>query len=222
MTGLAPLYDVIATRLAEWGAAREPVAFTVALIALSAKMARADGVVSIDEVEMFRRIVEIPEGEERAVERLFDLAQRDIAGFESHAARIAGLATADPVLLGDVLEGLFHIAAADGFVHERELAFLERVGEIFGLAGPAFERIASGFVRRRGPDPYRILGIPRDADDETVKKAWRKLVVECHPDRHFAHGLPREAMAILTDRMASINAAFEQIRLERGLGRVAG
>lgn len=221
-TGLAPLWDFVATRIAEWGAAREPVAFTVALIALSAKMARADGVVSIDEVEMFRRLVEVPEGEERNVERLFDIAQRDVAGYETHARRIAELARGDVVFLGDVLEGLFHIAAADGWVHEHELAFLERVGEIFALPDAAFDRIAAGFVRRRrGRDPYRLLGVAADADDDTVRRAWRRLVAECHPDRHLAHGLPKEAIAILTDRTAALNAAWEEIRQERGLGRAA-
>ena len=219
MTGLAPLWDRVSDWVGERMAARGAVAFTVALISLSAKMAKADGIVTAEEVTTFRRVVEIPPGEEKNVERLFDLAQRDIAGFETHAARIRDIAKGDRVFLEDVLEGLFLIAAADSWVHERELAFLERVGEIFGVEPRRFEAIAAGFVRRRGPDPYRVLGVARDAEDEAVKKAWRRAVSECHPDRHFAHGLPAEAMAILTDRLASINAAWEAIRLERGLMR---
>ncbi len=219
LTGLSPLWDRLTAWVGERTAARGQVAFTVALIALSAKMARADGVVTAEEVLTFRRVVEIPPGEERNVERLFDLAQRDIAGFEHHAGRIRDLAEGDVVFLEDVLEGLFLIAAADTFVHEREMAFLERVGEIFGLDERRFERIAAGFVRRRGPDPYRVLGVARDAEDAAVKTAWRKAVSECHPDRHFAHGLPAEAMAILTDRLAAINGAWEAIRLERGLAK---
>jgi DnaJ like chaperone protein len=153
LTGLSPLWDRIASWVGERAAARGPVAFTVALIALSAKMAKADGIVTAEEVETFRRVVEIPSGEERNVERLFDLAQRDVAGFESHAARIRGLAAGDTVFLEDVLEGLFLIAAADTFVHEREMAFLERVAEIFGIEERRFEAIAAGFVKRRGPIP---------------------------------------------------------------------
>jgi len=218
-TGVSPLWDRLSGWLGERAAARGPVAFTVALISLAAKMAKADGIVTAEEVETFRRVVEIPPGEEKNVERLFDLAQRDVAGFEAHAARIRDLAKGDPVFLGDVLEGLFLIAAADSFVHEREMAFLERVGEVFGLEERRFAAIAAGFVRRRGPDPYRVLGVTREADDAAVKTAWRKAVGECHPDRHFAHGLPEEAMAILTDRLAAINAAWETIRMERGLAR---
>ena len=219
LTGIGPLWDRISAWVGERLASRGPVAFTMALIALSAKMAKADGIVTAEEVQAFRRVVEVPAGEERNVERLFDLAQRDIAGFESHAARIAAIARGDRVFLEDVLEGLFLIAAADSFVHEREMAFLERVGEIFEIDARRFEAIAAGFVRRRGPDPYRVLGVSREAEDGEVKKAWRKAVAECHPDRHFAHGLPPEAIAILTDRLAALNGAWEAVRLERGLAK---
>jgi DnaJ like chaperone protein len=217
LTGVGPFCEALCDRVREWWAGDGEVAFTVALISLAAKMAKADGVVTADEVATFRGVVEIPPGEERNVERLFDLARRDVAGFEAHAARIATLAGGDTVFLGDVLTGLFHIATADAYVHEAELAFLERVGEIFGLERREFDRIAGGFVRLKGPDPYRVLGVAATASDAEVKTAWRKAVAECHPDRHFAHGLPREAMAILNDRLAAINAAWERVRLERGM-----
>ncbi len=219
LTGIGPLWDRIAGWVGERAAARGQVAFTVALIALSAKMAKADGIVTAEEVLAFRRVVDIPAGEERNVEHLFDLAQRDIAGFETYAARIREIAGGDTVFLEDVLEGLFLIAAADTLVHEREMAFLERVAEIFAVEARRFEAIAAGFVRRRGPDPYRVLGVEREASDAEVKTAWRKAVAECHPDRHFAHGLPPEAVAILTDRLAALNTAWEAVRLERGLGK---
>lgn len=217
LTGVGPFLETIGERFQDWFAGTGEVAFTVALISLAAKMAKADGVVTADEIATFRRVVEVPPGEERNVERLFDLARRDVAGFEAHALRIAKLAKGETVFLEDVLTGLFHIAAADSYVHEAELAFLERVGDIFELDRATFERIAGGFVRRRGPDPYRVIGVDRAASDVEVKSAWRKAVAQCHPDRHFAQGLPREAMAILNDRLAAINGAWERIRAERGL-----
>ena len=217
LTGVGPFCEALVERVREWWAGDGEIAFTVALISLSAKMAKADGVVTTDEIETFRKVVEIPPGEERNVERLFDLARRDVAGFEAHAARIAAVAGGDAVFLGDVLTGLFHIAAADSYLHEAELAFLERVGEIFGLDRSRFDRIAGGFVRRKGPDPYRVLGVSPDATDQEVKAAWRRAATACHPDLHFSHGLPREAMAILDDQMAAVNAAWERVRLERGL-----
>lgn len=217
LTGVCVLVDAARDVIRQAGEDRRPVTFTVALIALSAKMAKADGIVSTDELSMFRRIVDIPEGEEAHVQRLFSLAQADVAGFETYAERIRALAEGDEGFLIDVLEGMFHIAVADAYVHEKELAFLTRLGEIFGLSQPTFDRVAAGFIRRGGPDPYRILGVLRSASDEEIKRAWRKLASENHPDRHAAHGLPQEMMAILTDRLQQINAAYDTIRLERGL-----
>lgn len=216
-TGIGPMADRIAGLIARLGEGRKPVAFTVALIALSAKMAKADGIVSADEVQAFRRVVEIPTDEEANVHRLFDLAKADVAGFEIYAARVADLAENDTLFLVDVLDGLFHIATADAFVHHLEMDYLARVGEIFGLDQGAFERVAARHVRLKGPDPYAILGISPDASDEAVKRQWRRLVAECHPDLHFAKGLPREAMALLTDRLQQLNTAYEAVRLQRGL-----
>lgn len=216
-TGIVPLVDRLVAAIARLGEDSKPVAFTVALIALSAKMAKADGLVTIDEVQAFRRVVEIPPEEERNVHRLFELAMRDVAGFEAYATRIAALAEGDGVFLADVLDGLFHIATADAFVHHLELDYLERVAEIFGLDRPAFERAAARHVRLRGPDPYRVLGLDREVSDDEVKRRWRKLVTENHPDLHFAKGLPHEAMALLTDRLQEINKAYETIRVERGM-----
>lgn len=216
-TGIGPILTALGDKLRSLVGFTGEAAFTVALISLAAKMAKADGIVTADEVAMFRRVVDVPPGEERNVERLFDLARRDVAGFEAHAAKIREIVSGDPVFLADVLTGLFHIAAADSYVHEAELAFLERVGEIFCFDRRGFEKIASGFVRRRGSDPYKVLGVSAAASDEAVKKAWRQAVTECHPDRHFAHGLPKEAMAILNDRLAAVNEAWERVRLERGL-----
>src|SRR5690606_18287608 len=131
------------------------------LIALSAKMAKADGIVTAAEVAAFERMFTVPESEERRVRRLFDLAQRDTAGFEAYAARIKGFYGEDRDGLEDVIDGLFAIAAADGAVHEAEYVYLERVGDIFGVTGRAFERIAARHVVPDTGDPYVILGVDR-------------------------------------------------------------
>lgn len=217
LTGIGTLVDRVTGLIQRWGEAGRPVAFTVALIALSAKMAKADGLVSMEEVEAFRRVVEIPASEEKNVHRLFDLAKEDVAGFEAYAARIRDLADGEGVFLEDVLDGLFHIATADAFVHHLELDYLERVADIFGFDRRAYERVAARHVRLGGPDPYRVLGLGREASDEEVKRRWRRLVAENHPDVHFAKGLPHEAMALLTERLQEINKAFETIRSERGM-----
>ena len=192
-------------------ATRRQVAFSVALIALSAKMAKADGVVTASEVAAFRRIFSMPESEEGHVTRLFDLAKKDVAGYDAYAARVAALYADSPDTLVDVLDGLFFIAKADGAVHEAELTFLENVATIFGIAGPAFERIAARHVIGPEGDPYLVLDVDRSWPLSEIRTQYRKLVSENHPDRMIARGMPQDFIAIANDRLAAINRAWEQI-----------
>jgi DnaJ like chaperone protein len=196
-------------------ASRRQVAFSVALIALSAKMAKADGIVTADEVAAFRRGLAIPPGEERNVERLFDLARQDVAGFETYARRIATLYDDDCCPLEDVLDGLFVIAKADGAVHA-EMAYLDQVATIFGFAEADFERIAARHVVPEEGDPYLILGADRGWSFDQIRRHYRRLVTENHPDKVIARGLPEEFVIIANDRLAAINRAWERIERERG------
>jgi len=216
-SGGAGLIERLVAAIVGDEAQRRGVAFTVAIVALSAKMARADGIVTADEVAAFRRFFQVPPQEEANVRRLFGLAQGDVAGFEHYAARIAALFAAEPSLKEDVLEGLFLIAAADGFIHQDELAFLDRVAEILAV-GPA----SYGCIRARhvvaGPrDPYVVLGIGREASAAVVKAHYRDLVRRHHPDSFIARGVPPEFVRIANERLAAINAAFGQIAKERGI-----
>lgn len=200
---------------------RRRVAFSVAMIALSAKMAKADGVVSQAEIRAFQEIFQIPPKETRNVARLYDLAQADIAGFEAYAARMAGLCGsghANCGMLEDILDGLFHIAKADGVMHEREGMFLGRIAEIFKIDEVHYQRILARHLDLGEADPYTILGIERGAPFDEVRKHYRKLVASNHPDRLIARGLPQEFIAIATTRLAAINGAYELI--EKGLRAV--
>lgn len=195
---------------------RRQVAFSVSLIALSAKMAKADGVVTSDEVAAFRRFFVIPPAEERHVARLFDLAKGDVAGFESYANRIVRLFGDERQALEDVVDALFAIAGADGLIHEAELVYLERVAQIFGIDDAAFDRIAARHLVPEGGDPYRILGVERSMTLAEIRMRYRSLASENHPDVLHGRGLPPAAAALAHDRMAAINRAFDQISLERG------
>lgn len=193
---------------------RRKVAFSVAMIALSAKMAKADGIVSNAEIDAFRRIFAIPPDEIRNVFRLYDLARQDVAGFEAYARQVSGLCRATPgeqSLLVDVLDGLFHIAAADGVVHERELEFLHRVSAIFGLSERTYAQIEARHVRGRANAAYAILGVDPGDPPEVIRRQYLKLVQENHPDRLQARGVPEEFLAIATERMKAINAAWNDI-----------
>nr|WP_245585337.1 TerB family tellurite resistance protein [Pleomorphomonas koreensis] len=191
--------------------ARRGVAFTSAMISLSAKMAKADGVVTADEVAVVEKLFQVPPEEKRHVARLFNLAKQDIAGYEYYAKRIRALYETDMETLEDILDGLFVIATADGHLHDDELAFLQTVAAIFRVPEAAFHRI---FARHAAGDarcPYAVLGLAPGADDATVKKAWRRLVSEHHPDRVQARGLPADFVRVATERVAAINAAYSAI-----------
>jgi DnaJ like chaperone protein len=187
------------------------VAFTIAVISLGAKMAKADGRVNPSEVAAFRRVFYIAPEDEAAAARVFNLARQDIAGFDAYATRIARMFRRRPRVLEDILEGLFYVAVADGGYHEAEEGFLRRVAEIFEIAPRAFACIEARHVAGDGRDPWRVLGVPRDADYATIRARWRALVRENHPDRMIARGLPPESVALANARLAAINAAWEEI-----------
>jgi len=192
------------------------VAFTVAMVALSAKMAKADGVVTTDEILAFRELFEVPPSEERNVARLFNLAQEDVAGFEVYAKKLADLFPYDRKTLLDILDGLFHIAKADGVVHQSEIGYLSRVAELFGLDEREFSKVMARHVRKDG-NPYEVLGLGPQASDEELKAQYRREVQETHPDRLIARGVPEEFVRIANDRLAALNEAWAKICAERGL-----
>ena len=199
-----------------FGATPRDVVFTTGLVALAAKMAKSDGVVTPAEVEAFAKVVQVGDRERAGVQRLFDLAKGTSSGFEAYARQMATAFRDEPALLEDVLDGLFHIATADGAVHEAEERYLRAVAETFGFDDVAFRRIAARHVRF-ADDPYLLLDLDHDVTDADLKARHRALTMENHPDRAIARGLPPEAVAIATQRLASINAAYDRIAAERGL-----
>lgn len=193
----------------------EQAGVTAALIALGAKMAKADGVVTADEIAAFRRVFQASPQNDASIGRFFDLARQTTLGYERYARIIARRFRARPAALEDVLDGLFHIALADGIVTETEMHFLIRVSEIFGFSEREFRRIKIAHLGRPGDDPYLILGVDEDISDADLKRAYRRMAGANHPDRLIARGLPRELQKIANDKMAMINRAYGEIMAER-------
>ncbi|MBX9930530.1 MAG: DnaJ family molecular chaperone [Methylobacterium sp.] len=216
LIGLAAGHFLVDREGAVFGPTPRDVVFTTGLVALAAKMAKSDGVVTQSEVEAFGKVVTVDDEARPGVERLFDLAKGTTSGFEAYARQLAGMFYDEPTLLEDVLDGLFHIAKADGAIHEAEEQYLRSVAAIFGYDETAFRRIEARHVRI-SDDPYFLLGVEPGVEDAEVKAAYRRLVMESHPDRAIARGLPAEAVAITTQRLAAINAAYDRIAAERGL-----
>lgn len=202
-----------------WMPGGRDAAFTMSIIALSAKMAKADGIVSLREISTFHKLVDIPPGEDAHVDRFFALAQEDVAGFDTYARKVRKLFLDSPATLEHVLDALFEIATADGLVHEDELSYLRSISDIFGFDEARFEQIASQHVLmpsgRR--DPYAVLGLVPDASDAELKRTYRRLVAEHHPDRMTAKGVPEELLGLATAKLAAINTAYGEIQRARGL-----
>ncbi len=201
---------------APFGPAPRDVVLTTGLIALLAKMARADGVVLRSEIDAFEAVVVVPERERANVARLFRLAQGSAAGYQAYAAQLASAFAEEPLLLDDIVEGLFLVAKADGAVHEAEAAYLRDVALAFGRSEAWFEATLERHVQRED-DPYLAIGADRAWDNAALKAHHRRLILQHHPDREIARGLPPEAVRIATDRLASINAAWDRIAAERGM-----
>ena len=221
---IGALMGGVAGHIADWATespehkkARSQLAFTAGVVALGAKMAKADGHVSSDEVEAFREVFKVRPADEKNVARLFNLAKQDVAGYDAYADQLAQIFRDNPQMLVDVLEGLFHIALADQILHPSEEQFLSDVATRFGIEKTQFRNIKSRHVVSNDIDPYNILEISYTASNDELKRHYRKLVSEHHPDRLIARGLPDEFVDIANNRLAAINAAYEQIKQERGL-----
>lgn len=193
------------------------VAFTIATIALSAKMAKADGRVTRDEVAAFRAVFTIPPGEETYAARVFNLAREDVSGYRVYARRIRRMFEDGHQTLLDLMECLFRIATADGDYHPGEDEFLAEVGRIFGLSDCEFRGIRSRFVPDAHPDPWEVLGLEAGTHIDEARAAWRRLVREHHPDRLAARGVPEEALRMAEKRLVAANAAWEEIRRSHAL-----
>ncbi len=187
------------------------VGFAIAVIALGAKMAKADGQVTRDEVTAFREVFQIARDDEAGAARVFNMARTDVAGYQEYAARIQRMFANDPAPLCDLMEGLFHIALADGFYHPGENEFLEDVSRIFGQTPQQFMALRARFVPDAQKDPYAVLGVTPDMPLEEIRKHWRRLVRDTHPDAMMARGVPEEAVRLAEKRLIDINRAWDEI-----------
>lgn len=187
------------------------VAFTIAVIALGAKMAKADGLVTKDEVAAFRQVFHIAKRDEAQAAKVFNLARQDVAGYEAYAATVAAMFKDDMPVMENLVEGLFHIAMADGQYHPAEHDFVHNVAQKFDIDDAAFRAMRTRFVPDAPPDAYDVLGVTPDTPLDEIRKIWREKIRETHPDIMMSKGLPEEAITMATKKMIAINEAWEEI-----------
>ena len=191
--------------------ALKQIGFTIGVIVLSAKMAKADGKVTKEEIIAFRKKVNIPINEIKNVGRLWDQARQTIDGFEIYAQQIANLLGKKSPVLEELLNLLLFIAKADGIISPEEISYLKKVSIIFGFLENDFDRIYSSNMGNH-MNPFQVLGVSEDTPIKNIKNKWKILAINHHPDRLIAKGMPEDFIEKSTARLQAINNAWDIIQ----------
>ena len=188
------------------------IGFTIGIIVLSAKMAKADGKVSIEEIITFRKYVSIPEKDIKNVGRLWDQAKKSTDGFEIYALQLSRLFKPKSAVLEQIIHLLFNIAISDGKITNDENLYIKKVGNIFGFNDKDFNIISSNYSTNV-LDPYQILGVEKYYTLKQINQKRLKLIKENHPDKLLAQGLPNEFVQNSLTKLKTINNAWEKIKI---------
>lgn len=216
-------------RQGAFGAAQQEriqAAFFTTTFSVMGYIAKADGRVTPDEISAAESIMarmQLDAQQRKAAIELFNAGKhRD---FQLHAvlAQFRQECHRRRNLVQMFLEIQIATAMADGHFHASEKRALFDIGEQLGFDRAAIEHlfsfIDSGAAMDSGKsslaDAYEILGVSRDASDAEVKKAYRRLMNQHHPDKLAAKGLPEEMMKLATEKTQEIKSAYEQIKKSR-------
>ena len=213
---------------ADVGTADKQAAFGVAVVVLSAKMAKADGAVTRDEIATFKRLFPVPADEASSIARIFDQARKEVHGFSVYATQLREMYGADCEILEEILFALFVIAAADGVVCAAEWRYLEQVAVHFGFSPSRWSRFRASCMRthtdaghtrrtfpqqgRKKKNAYQVLGVSENAGPEEVRVAYHNLVKQYHPDKLAGLGLPEDFTELANRRLSAINEAWKEVR----------
>ena len=185
--------------------------FAIALIILTAKLAKADGQVSKEELIAVKSKLKIPEHEIDQVGKIFNKAKEDSLGYEPYAQQIAQIYRNNLAVLDEVINILFYIAEADGKVSESEIAMIKNIAVIFSISQSQFEGIRESRKSSDKLNPYIVLGCSANDDFKTIRKKYLQLSKEHLPDVLVSKGVPQEVIEESKKKMRAINSAFDQI-----------
>ena len=203
--------------------------FCASVAAMLAKMAKADGVVTRDEIagveQAFRRLGFTPAARRYAIE-VFRRAKDDAHTIYDYARDFA--AAVDSVEVRELFyEILWDVACADGRVGPNEHNLLHHLPRALGIRPEWYDYFAAqrlggrsgGRAAARDPlaEAYAVLGARASDSADELKRKYRELAKKNHPDALRAQGLPEEMVGKATERMSRINDAWAQIRSARGI-----
>ena len=186
--------------------------FALSLIVLSAKLSKADGRVSREELIAVKDKLKIPEHEIKQVGKIFNQAKEESAGYEPYAKQIAQFYKGNINVLEEVINILFYIAEADGNVSESELNMIQHIAQIFGLNQSQFNSIKESRKSSDKLNPYIVLESKPEDELRDIRKKYLKLSKEHHPDLLLSKGVPQEVIDESKKKMRAINSAWDQIQ----------
>jgi len=186
--------------------------FALSLIVLSAKLSKADGQVSKEELIAVRDKLKIPENEIEQVGKIFNKAKQESTGYEPYAQQIAQIYKNNFSVLEEVINILFYIAEADGNISQSELDMIQNIARIFGLNQSQFNSIKESRKSSDKLNPYIVLESNPEEDLQTIRKKYLQLSKEHHPDILISKGVPQEVIEESKKKMRAINSAWDQIQ----------
>ena len=186
--------------------------FAISLIVLSAKLSKADGQVSKEEIAAIKDKLKIPKSEMAQVGKIFNKAKEESTGYEDYAEQIAEIFRNNINVLEEVINILFYVAEADGNVSKSEEIMIEDIARIFGLSTSQYDGIKESRKSSDKLNPYLVLESSPNDDLQTIRKRYLKLSKEHHPDLLMSKGVPEEMIAESKNKMRAINAAWDQIQ----------
>ena len=186
--------------------------FTISFIVLSAKLAKSDGQVTNDEIQAFKEKFNVPKSELSKVGKIFNEAKKDVYGYKQIADQVGLVFANNKILLEEMLNNLFFIAASDGQISLKEVELLRSISQSFLIDENTFQRIFQMNLKNNTSDPYRILDVKREDSDQEIRKKWIQLNKEHHPDNLIAKGMPKEFIEQSNKELAAINLAYDKIK----------
>ena len=186
--------------------------FALSLIILSAKLSKADGRVSKEELIAVKEKLQIPDSEIDQVAKIFNKAKDESTGYEPYAKQISEIFKRNQNVLEEVINILFYIAEADGHVSNEEESMIANIAFIFGLSQNQYESIKESRKSSDKLNPYIVLESQPTDDLKSIRKKYIKLSKEHHPDLLICKGVPIEVINESKNKMRAINAAWDQIQ----------
>ena len=196
---------------------RQQGVYAIGLVVLCAKLAKADGRVTKDEITKFKKIFKIPQENMSQVGAIWKEAAQTSAGFEPYAQQLRDTFSRAPQMLEQIILGLFEIGYADHDLSEPELKYIKKVSQIFGIDQATFSRLRSSRPEFVKEDPYKVLGVKKSDSSSDIKKAYRVLARKNHPDVLRSKGITDLSLIKKAkENFQRINDAYEQILKIRG------